>query len=141
MGPGSGSERPRRGSVAIAILWRDGLVLVRRRRADEWLPGVWEFPGGKVDPGETPEQAAAREVMEEMEVDATGLRLIETIDFDYPDRSARIFVFEGGCRGEPHAPDGAAWEWISPFELASRPIPPANRDLVSRLADSAPRRP
>ena len=138
-GASPGPERPRRGSVAIALLWRDGLVLVRRRRADEWLPGVWEFPGGKVDPGETPEEAAAREVMEEMEVEATGLRLIETIEFDYPDRAARIFVFEGSCRGEPHTPDGAAWEWISMTDLSARPIPPANRDLVGRLAASPPR--
>src|SRR5437016_2093750 len=76
-------------SVAIAVLWRDGRVLVRQRRQDETLAGLWEFPGGKVQAGESPERAARREVREEMRVEVSGLALLDLIEHDYPDRRVR----------------------------------------------------
>ena len=121
--------------MAIAVLWRGGELLLRRRLADETLPGVWEFPGGKIRSGESPEAAARREIREEMGsgIDVGELRLRETIEHDYPDRRVRLFVLEGTCRGEPVASDGADWAWLAPSELARRAIPSANRELVVRL--------
>ena len=121
-------------SVAIAVLWRDGRVLVRQRRQDETLPGLWEFPGGKVLAGESPERAARREAREEMRVEVSGLALLDLIEHDYPDRRVRITVYEGTCSGEPSPPDGAQWAWVTPAELASLPVPEANHGLVVRLA-------
>ena len=120
--------------VAIAILRRSGRLLARLRRPDERLPGVWEFPGGKIREWETPEHAARREVREEMGVEATDLALRERIEHSYPGLSVRIHVFEGACAGEPMPPDGARWAWLTPAELAGLPVPEANRDLVARLA-------
>jgi len=123
-------------NVAVAVLRRDGdvKILARRRRQNEKLPGLWEFPGGKIESGETPAQAAAREVREEMGGDPKGLTLIRIQEHDYPDRTVRIHVFEGTFEHDPAPPDGAAWAWVTPAELARLPIPPANRKIVDDLA-------
>lgn len=72
--------------------------------------------------------------MEELGVEAGSLAEVEVIEHDYGDRYACIRVFEGVCLGEPFAADGAEWVWVTPAELASLPVPPANRALVQRLA-------
>ena len=123
--------------VAIAVLWQDGKVLVRRRRPDEPLPDLWEFPGGKIGSGEDPEAAARREVREEMGFDPGPLALREMIEHDYPDRPVRLVVLEGAWRGEPSPPDGAEWAWLAPEELARRSVPEANRGLIARLREGA----
>jgi 8-oxo-dGTP diphosphatase len=121
--------------VAVAILRRDGdgRILARRRRPDEKLAGLWEFPGGKVEAGETPAEAVAREVLEEMGGSARGLAPLRVLEHDYPDRRVRIHVFEGMFTDEPAPPDGAAWAWLTPLDLARLPIPPANREIVDDL--------
>ena len=121
--------------MAIAVLRRRGdeRILARRRRPDEKLAGLWEFPGGKVESGETPRQAASREVLEEMGAAPKGLTLLRVHEHDYPDRTLRIHVFEGTFEHEPAPPDGAAWAWMTPAELARLPIPPANRAIVDDL--------
>ncbi len=126
--------------MAIAILWRGGRLLARLRKPDEHLPGAWEFPGGKVHGDETPEQAARREVREELGVEAGALTPRGTIEHEYPDRTVRIHVFEGECAGEPRAADGARWAWLAPSELESLPVPEANRALVAQLAARRPER-
>lgn len=136
---GVGASHARGGAgpvdIAVAVLRREGgaKILARRRRQDEKLPGLWEFPGGKIESGETPLQAAAREVREEMGADPKGLTLIRIQEHDYPDRTVRIHVFEGTFEDEPAPPDGAAWAWVTPAELARLPIPPANRRIVDDL--------
>ena len=120
--------------VAIVLIRRNDRILVRQRLASEHLPGVWEFPGGKVREGEAPLAAAIRELREEMGLAAGALRPLETIEHDYEDRRVRLFVFEGEANGDAVTADGAAWAWLTPAELAGRPIPPANRVLVHRLA-------
>lgn len=66
--------------------------------------------------------------------DPRDLTLIRIQEHDYPDRRVRIHVFEGRFEHEPAPPDGAAWAWVTPVELASLPIPPANRKIVDDLA-------
>src|SRR6185503_15276778 len=92
--------------VAVAVLRRHGdpKILTRRRRQDEKLPGLWEFPGGKIEKGETPRQAAAREVREEMGAAPKGLTLLRIHEHAYPDRTVRIHVFEGTFEAEPAPP-------------------------------------
>ena len=128
-------ETPPPVDVAVAVLRRHGdpKILTRRRRQDEKLPGLWEFPGGKIEKGETPRQAAAREVREEMGAAPKGLTLLRIHEHAYPDRTVRIHVFEGTFEAEPAPPDGAAWAWMTPGELARLPIPPANRRIVDDL--------
>lgn len=121
------------------MIWREGRLLARQRRANEPLPGLWEFPGGKIKDEEAPADAARRELREEMGVAAGALRLRATIDHRYPDREVRLHVFEGACDGEPFASDGAAWAWLTPEELGARPIPEANRPLIAELIDERAR--
>ena len=123
--------------VAIVVLRREGRVLVRRRREREHLAGLWEFPGGKIRPGESPVDAARREVREEMALEPEGLAPLGRIEHAYPDRIVALHVFEGTCAGDPAPPDGAAWAWVTPAELASLPVPEANRDLIARLKSRA----
>jgi 8-oxo-dGTP diphosphatase len=125
--------------VAIVVLRRAGRILVRRRREGEHLAGLWEFPGGKIGPGETPVDAARREVREEMALEAGGLAPLGRIEHAYPDRTVTLHVFEGTCAGDPAPPDGAAWAWVTPAELESLPVPDANRDLIARLIEAGPR--
>ena len=74
-----------------------------------------------------------------MGLEASALRLVETIEHRYADRSVRLFLFDGEATGEPAPHDGAAWAWLTPAELAARPIPEANRALVERLVRAAAR--
>jgi mutator protein MutT len=120
--------------VAIAVLWSEGRMLVRQRRSHEHLPGLWEFPGGKVEPNESPLETVRREIKEETALEAGELSLLSVFDHDYPGRTVTIHAFEGRVEGSAHAADGATLRWVTPDELTSLPIPRANRALVEDLA-------
>jgi 8-oxo-dGTP diphosphatase len=125
---------PRIPIVLVAAI-RDGRVLVARRRADaEHLPGAWEFPGGKIEDGETPEQAARRELAEETGLTASALEPLTTAVFDYPDRLLRFHAFVAtGLVGEPDVDGGRAWGWRTLDELTRVEMPPANVPIVRAL--------
>src|SRR6185295_10846758 len=95
----------------------------------------WEFPGGKIQEGETAAEAARREAREEMGIEARDLELVETIDHDYPDRRVRLHVFMGEPVGDPATTDGAEWVWAMAEDLEELRIPAANRSLVQRMLD------
>src|SRR5205085_11354747 len=89
--------------VAIGLVWRDGRLLIARRPAGVHLGGLWEFPGGKIEPGETPEACILRELREEVGIEAEVNGEREVIFFTYPERSVRLHPLD--CRwraGEPH---------------------------------------
>ena len=121
--------------IALVVAIRDGRVLVARRRDDaEHLPGAWEFPGGKVERGETPEQAARRELGEETGLTASTFEPLTTAVFDYPDRLLRFHAFVAtGLDGEPAVDGGRAWGWRTPDELVGTAMPPANVPIVRAL--------
>ena len=124
--------------IALALIWREGEVLVARRRADaEHLPGCWEFPGGKVELGETPAAACLREAREEigMEIEITGARAI--ITWDYLERTVTLHPFD--CRivsGQARALESAEIAWRAPLELEASHFPAANAGLIARLRAS-----
>lgn len=121
--------------IALALIWREGRVLVARRRDDaEHLPGVWEFPGGKCENGETPRDCAVREAREEIgvEIEISGERA--AIMHDYPQRRVTLHPFD--CHiigGEPRASQCAALRWLRPDELMPEEFPPANADLIQQI--------
>ena len=80
-------------TVVAGILDRDGLVLACRRRGDQEHPGKWEFPGGKVESGETPEEALTRELAEELGIEARVGREIERYEFAYPGKRPILLIF------------------------------------------------
>ncbi len=121
--------------VALVAVVRDGRVLVARRPADAaHLPAAWEFPGGKIEPGETPEEAARRELLEETGLRASTLEPLTTAVFDYPDRLLRFHAFVAtGLDGEPAVDGGREWGWRTLEDLRRIEMPPANVPIVRAL--------
>ena len=115
-----------------------GRLLLTRRAPDAHLGGLWEFPGGKVQAGETPREALARELLEEVGVTVDVGRLLLEETHAYPDRTVHIHFFE--CRiaeGQASPPDTADRVWCSPGKLDRYEMPEANDRLVARLRTTA----
>jgi mutator protein MutT len=120
--------------VAIGLIWRDGRLLIARRPPDAHLPNLWEFPGGKCEPGETPGECLAREAAEELAIEIGPSRLFAALEHTYPDRRVRLTVLE--CRwiaGEPHPIGCAECRWVSPAELSEYEFPAANAPILEKL--------
>ncbi len=123
--------------AAIAIVTRAGKVLICQRRADDdALPGYWEFPGGKCEDGETLEQCLARELREEVNIDACPFEALPPIDHDYPHALVRLHPFLCAHHdGEPELLECQQAIWINPHELRGYRFPPANEDLIERVIE------
>jgi 8-oxo-dGTP diphosphatase len=122
--------------VAGLIIGDDGRVLITQRRADQSLPLQWEFPGGKVEPGEAPVAALVRELREEIGVEVAVGRIWDVLFHAYPAFDLVMLVY--ACRivdGEPRTVEVADLRWLAPGELPSWDILPADRPLVQRLVD------
>jgi 8-oxo-dGTP diphosphatase len=120
--------------VAAGLIFRDGRLLITQRQADAHLGGLWEFPGGKCEAGETFEQCLVRELREELGVRAEVGELFEDIVHDYPGKTVRLKFFL--CRlnaGEPRAMDCAAFKWVKKTELHDYRFPAADRQLLKKL--------
>ena len=120
-------------TVSAAVVERDDAFLLTRRAADAHLAGRWEFPGGKREPGETGEQALAREIREELGCEADIGALLLTTEHAYPEVHVRLEFFAVTLRGEPEPQLGQAMRWVPRRELASLPLPEADADLVTLL--------
>ena len=124
--------------VAVAVVEHEGRFLVGWRRAGAALAGLWEFPGGKVQAGETPADAAVRECREE-----AGLRV--TVVGSYPgvrhryDHGSVSIQFFACCPAGPLSHPRPPFRWVSAAALADYRFPAANADLVQQLARSAER--
>jgi mutator protein MutT len=120
-------------AVAAAVIERDARILITRRLPGTHLAGLWEFPGGKPELGETLEDALRREMREELDADVDVGECIETVECEYPDRLVRIAFFSCALRGEPRPLEGQAIAWVSRDELADYEFPPADAALLARL--------
>jgi 8-oxo-dGTP diphosphatase len=120
--------------VVAGFLKKDGRVLVGQRPENHSLAGQWEFPGGKIEAGETPEKALARELEEELDIDASIGDLKMACTHSYGDVGILILFYEVlFWKGEPKAKHHLALEWIYPEELLDRSIPEANRKLIDQI--------
>jgi 8-oxo-dGTP diphosphatase len=124
--------------VAIGLIWREGRLLITRRPAGVHLAGLWEFPGGKREPGESAARCLAREVAEELGIEIAVGEEREVLAFTYPDRRVELRAFDCAWRrGEPRARGCAEWRWVLPADLAGYEFPPANGPLLARLSNPA----
>jgi 8-oxo-dGTP diphosphatase len=121
--------------VAVAILIRpDGRALLAQRPAGKVYGGWWEFPGGKIEPGEAPAHALARELHEELGVEACRAYPWITRTFTYPHAAVRLHFFRVlGWRGEPHGREGQAFAWQDLAALEVGPVLPANGPVLKSL--------
>lgn len=120
--------------VVAGFLKKDGKILVGQRPENNSLPGQWEFPGGKIEPGETPEQALVRELQEELGIDAEVGDLKLACTHSYGEVGILILFYEIlFWKGQPKAQHHMMLEWIHPEELKHRNIPDANRKILDRI--------
>ncbi len=119
--------------MAIGLLRdRAGRVLISRRGADVHLPGLWEFPGGKCDPGEGGRAALQRELREELGIEVLAATEILVIAHAYPDRSVELRVFRvEAWRGQVTPREGQSLQWVEPRALVRFAFPEASRAIVN----------
>jgi 8-oxo-dGTP diphosphatase len=124
--------------VAVVVITDDaGRLFVQRRAEAGPLDGVWEFPGGRVEPGEQPAAAAAREALEETGAEVLLGEILADTEHTYPDRAVRLRFYRGWPSDAAELPAHEDVRWVAPAELLTLPIPEANRALVERLAQGA----
>jgi len=124
--------------AAVALVDPDGRVLLAQRPKGKSMAGLWEFPGGKVEPGETPEAALIRELHEELGIDtwASCLAPLTFASHSYPDFHLLMPLF--ACRrwqGIVHGQEEQALAWVRPDRLRDYPMPPADIPLIPILRD------
>lgn len=120
--------------VAAAILDGQGQVLLAQRPQHKHQGGLWEFPGGKVEPDEAPAAALARELSEELGITPRSARPFLTIPYDYPDKSVLLDVWQvTAWDGEPHGREGQPVVWAPLTQLEHYAFPAANRPIVTAL--------
>jgi len=117
-----------------AVIERDGRILIARRPAALHLGGLWEFPGGKQNPGESPTAALEREIREELGATVTVGSLLERVDWTYQEKRVRLWFFRCAIDGEPRALEGQELAWVRPIDLGRYEFPPADATLVDRLS-------
>ena len=120
--------------TAALIRDADGRYLITRRRQGSHLAGLWEFPGGKLEAGETPEIGLRRELEEELTATFDVGPLVETIHWEYPDRTVVLRFYSCRHAAGPIEPrEGQAMAWVAPERLGDYNFPPADGALIQRL--------
>lgn len=122
--------------VAAALIDSEGRVLVQRRPAGKMMAGLWEFPGGKIEPGETPESALARELEEELGIAVDVALLKPAVFASEPLAGRHMLLLLYICRswaGAPRALDAEELLWCTPESLHTLDMPPADRPLIGLL--------
>jgi mutator protein MutT len=119
--------------VCAAVIERDGRFLITRRQKGVHLEGLWEFPGGKCEPGETLSRCLARELREELAVAVTvGDEVLVTVHA-YPERSVELHFLRCELIGEPAPQLGQEMRWAARADLGALTFPPADVELIHRL--------
>ena len=124
--------------VACALVDADGRVLVAERPPGRAMAGLWEFPGGKLGPGETPEGCLIRELEEELGITTDAACLAPLTFASFPYETFHLLMPLYVCRvwrGEPRPREGQAIRWLRPRQLRALPMPPADKPLIPFLED------
>ncbi len=119
--------------VTAAVIELDGRFLVTRRQQGVHLEGYWEFPGGKCDPGEPLAACLARELREELDIEARVGEEMFTTTHAYPDRQVELHFFRCTVNGIPRPQVGQDMRWVPREELAMLQFPPADAEFIERL--------
>lgn len=119
--------------VTAAVIERDGRYLVTRRQKGVHLEGHWEFPGGKCEPGESLAACMAREIREELAVEASvGAEILRT-EHEYPGRRVELHFLACSIAGVPVPQQGQDMRWVSRNDLSALQFPPADDELIRLL--------
>ncbi|MEM9172449.1 MAG: 8-oxo-dGTP diphosphatase MutT [Pseudomonadota bacterium] len=122
--------------VAAGVLRRNRQVLIAQRLDGQHGAGLWEFPGGKLEPGESPEHALERELLEELGVVVTGPIKLREYTYTYPERHIHFtFFLIDDWQGEPRGAEGQAVRWVEIDQLQRVEWLPANISIMASLAE------
>jgi 8-oxo-dGTP diphosphatase len=124
--------------VAVALVDPDGRVLLAQRPEGKSMAGLWEFPGGKIAPGETPEAALIRELHEELGIDVAEACLAPFTFASHRYERFHLLMPLYVCRrwkGTPVPREGQQLAWVRPARLGEYPMPPADKPLIAMLQD------
>ena len=127
-------------SVAVGVLVdSEGRILITRRAKNAHQGGLWEFPGGKLEPGESVLEALRRELCEELGTDIAGSTPLMTLEHDYQDKQVLLDVhLVREWQGEPRGLEGQPLAWVTAEALANYAFPAANDAIVARLQSMTP---
>ena len=123
---------------AVALVDTDGRVLLAQRPEGKSMAGLWEFPGGKVEPGETPEAALIRELREELGIDTWASCLAPLTFASHAYETFHLLMPLFACRkweGTPVSMENQSLKWVRPNQLREYPMPPADLPLIPILRD------
>jgi mutator protein MutT len=127
--------------VAVAVVVRDGRVLICQRREKDSFGGYWEFPGGKLEAGETAESCVCREVREELDLGVRAMAALSAVRHEYPGLDLTLHPFVCECvEGEPQAIECQALRWVLPWELSEFRFPPASEPIIAEIRRRMERR-
>ena len=120
--------------VAAGLLFQRGKLLITQRPPGGHLAGLWEFPGGKCEPGETLPECLQRELHEELGVVANVRECVETLEHAYPEKTVQLsFYLCSLVIGEPEGREGQSIKWVGPNELRHYQFPEADAQLLEKL--------
>ena len=121
--------------ICSSIAKKERVLATARGYGD--FKGMWEFPGGKIEAGETPQQALVREIQEELDVEIAVGELLHTIEYDYPDFHLSMDCFWSEIKaGTLVAKEAQEMRWLSAYELNDVPWLPADRELIHKIKKS-----
>ncbi|ECV7957207.1 TPA: 8-oxo-dGTP diphosphatase MutT [Salmonella enterica subsp. enterica serovar Typhimurium] len=125
--------------IAVGIIRNpNDEIFITQRAADAHMANKLEFPGGKIEAGETPEQALIRELQEEVGITPTQVTLFDTLEYQFPDRHITLwFWLVERWEGEPWEKEGQPGRWIAQNALSTDDFPPANEPIIRKLRQFA----
>lgn len=124
--------------VAVGVIRREKLVLISKRPKHLHKGGMWEFPGGKVEMGESLEEALARELKEELGIAIGPIQQLFDIDWAYPEKRVKLEIcLVDQFSGEPRGVEGQPVKWVSADQLSDYQFPEANQEIVTWLRRSS----
>jgi 8-oxo-dGTP diphosphatase len=122
--------------VAAAILQREGRILLTRRKLDAHQGGLWEFPGGKQEVGETLEQCLQRELKEEIDIEVGDVQHFYVLRYRYPEKEVELHFFTCSIfQGDPKPLGSLEMAWVPKCELSSYELPEADRPVLRKLLE------
>ncbi|MEZ2602389.1 8-oxo-dGTP diphosphatase MutT [Kluyvera intermedia] len=121
--------------ISVGIIRNaEGEIYITQRAADAHMAHKWEFPGGKIEAEESPEQAVIRELQEEVGITVTSLQQFDKLEYQFPDRHITLwFWLVDGWEGEPWGKEGQPGRWVAQRELVAGEFPPANAPVIEKL--------
>lgn len=124
--------------IAVGIIRNDaGEIYITQRAADAHMANKWEFPGGKIEAGETAEEAMIRELEEEVGITASEPQLFDKLEYEFPDRHITLwFWLVENWLGEPWGKEGQPGRWVAQSALVAEEFPPANAPIIEKLVQT-----